>query len=57
MLKMFNMALIRCPLGLFEEIVAVFWKKMSPIDTEKDKNLKDLGIFSKFFHCLCGLER
>ena len=37
---MLNMALIRCPVGFSEEVIAVFnWKK-SRIDTENDKNPK-----------------
>ena len=38
MLTMLNMALIRCPVGLFEEIIAVFQMEKSQIDTKNDRN-------------------
>ena len=40
MLKTLDMALIRCPVGFSEELVAIFKMKMSQIDTENDKNHK-----------------
>ena len=64
MLKKFNMALIRCPVGLSEEIVAVFWMKKSQIDTEIDKLeniqfLTVLCIFPKFLTKFvdCNIEK
>ena len=36
MMRMLNMALIRCPVEFSEKIVAVFQIKMSRIDTEND---------------------
>ena len=54
MLKTLNMALVCRPVGLSEEIIAVFEMKKSQIDTENDKNpisflfSKVLCNFSKF---------
>ena len=46
MLKTLNMALIRCPAGISEEIIAVFILKK--IDTENDKKKLETFHFSKF---------
>ena len=60
MLKTFNMAQARCPVGFSEEIIAVF--QMIKIDTETDKKpkifqfSKPLCIFCSSFHRLRGLE-
>ena len=57
------MALIRCSVGLSEEIIAVFHMKKSQVDIENDKNpkisqfSKSLCIFSRIFDGLCGLEQ
>ena len=47
MWKPLDMALLRCPVGFSEEIVAVIQMKKSQFDTENDKNHKTLH-FSKF---------
>ena len=63
MLKMLNMALIRCPEGFSEETVAVFEMKMSQVDTENDKIPKTFQFSKvlcsspKIFDGLCGFER
>ena len=54
MLKQLNMALVCCPVGFSEAIIAVFHVKKSQIDTEIDKKpkvfqfSKILSIFPKF---------
>ena len=48
---MFNIALIRCPVGFSEEIMAIFQIKKPQIDTENEINLKSfhfLQFFVKF---------
>ena len=40
MLNTLNMALIRCPTGISEEIIAVFQMKKSRIGNENDKHPK-----------------
>ena len=54
MLETLNMSSLRCPVGLSDEIIAVFLMKTYQIDTENDKNAKDssfrslYAIFVKF---------
>ena len=50
MLKMLNMALISCPVGFSEEIIAVFQMQKSQIDTENEKKPKD---FMQISNILC----
>ena len=52
MLKTLNMALIRCPVGIFEEIIAVFQIKKSQIDAENDKKPPKISFpfFKVFTH-------
>ena len=64
MLKTFNMALIRCPAGFSEEIIAVFQLKENlKLPPKKTKNpkfypiLKNFVHFSNIFDGLCGLKR
>ena len=63
MLKLLNMALIVCPIGFSEAIVADFCMKRSQVDTENDKNLKIFQlskisfVFPQVFDGLFGLER
>ena len=58
MLKTLNMALIRCPVGISEEMIAVFQKKKSQIDIENDKNPQNfnLRIFCQIVDRLRELE-
>ena len=51
MLETLNMALMRCQVGFFEWIIAVFQMKKSQIDTKNDKNTKTFqfsGLLSIF---------
>ena len=63
MLKTLNMALIRCPAGVSDEIIAVFQIEKSQIDTENDKEpqnlhfLKFLRIFHRIFESLREFEK
>ena len=47
-LKTFIKVAVCYPVVFKDEIVSVFWLKMSQLDTENDKNLKILQ-FSKFY--------
>ena len=40
MLQMVNLALIRCPVGFSENIIAVFLLKKSQVDNKNDENPK-----------------
>ena len=48
------MALLRCPVGLSGEIIAVFQTKKSQIDTEKDKTHKSFQSFCFFIKVSTG---
>ena len=50
MLKELNVALIFCPVGFFEAIIAVFQKQKSQIHPENDKNSQNFLIFKDFIH-------
>ena len=50
MLKMHNMTLIRCPVGISVEIIAVFQMKKARIDTENDKTSENFPFFEIFTH-------
>ena len=54
MLKTLNVALVRCPVVVYEEIIAVFQIKKSQIDTENDKKPQNFH-FSKFVHSFCQI--
>ena len=59
MLKTLNMALVCCPVGFSEEIIAVFPPKKSQFDTKNSKIFhfpKFLRIFCQIFDRLRGLE-
>ena len=53
-LETLNMALIRCPVGLSEEIIAVFHMKKYQIDTENDK-IPKIFQFVKIFTIFCQI--
>ena len=53
------MALLRCPVGFSEEIIAAVNLIKSQIETEKDKKIhfsKFLRLFRQIFDRFCGLE-
>ena len=62
MLKTINKSPNRCPVGFYEEIIAVFWMKKSQINTvnyKKPKKSQFLSIlcnFNQIFDRLRGLE-
>ena len=47
-----NKERICCPVGFFEDFIAVFWVKMSQIETKNAKKLK-VFPFSKCFSIFC----
>ena len=64
MLKTLSMVLVRFPVGIFEEIIAVFQIKKSQIDTENDKIPKfffqgfyEFLTYRKIFERLRELEK
>ena len=62
MFQSVNKETFGCPVVFYEEMIAMFWKKMFQIDTEIDKNLKTsnfrrfYAIFFQVFERLRGFE-
>ena len=61
MLKKFTKRRTRCPVVVYEEIKAVFWKQKDPKMTKKTKAkifrfLTFLSNFCQIFDRICGLE-
>ena len=57
MLKRFTKTKTRCPVVVYEEINAVFWKEKDPKMTKKTKNFqifKVLSSFCQIFDRICG---
>ena len=53
MLKKFTNTRTRCPVVIYEEINAVFWKEKDPKMTKKNKNFQ---IFNVFKHILSNFR-
>ena len=50
MLKRFTKTRTRCPVVVYEEINAVFWKEKDPKMTKKTKNFQIFNVFKNFCH-------
>ena len=56
MLKKFTKTRTRCPVVVYEEINAVFWKEKDPKMTKKTNNFQIFNVFKQIFDGICGLE-
>ena len=48
MLKRFTKTKTRCPVVVYEEINAVFWKEKDPKMTKNTKNFQIFNVFKQF---------
>ena len=56
MLKRFTKTRTRCPVVVYEEINAGFWKEKDPKMTEKTKNFQIFNVLKQFLSNFRGLE-